>query len=153
MRPQFQAVFRNRKFTIAILALIGLLAVGLISVAGVALYNKMQASPAPMPTATLTRQPTQPPAATATSLPSARPTATLVMMASPTTAHAGVGTVPATAAITVPATAPTHIAPASTPGAGGDIPNTGASLLPAMLAGGGFAALLAAARSGRRKSR
>ena len=150
MRPQFSAVLRNRKFTIAILALVGLLAVGLISVAGVALYNKMQAKPAPVPTATLTQQP---PAATATSLPTARPTATLVMVASPTTAHAGAGTVPATAATTVPATAPTHIAPASTPGAGSDVPNTGGSLLPAMVAGGGFAALLVAARSGRRKGR
>jgi cytoskeletal protein RodZ len=145
MRPQLSAVFRNRKFTIAILGLVGLLVVGLLSVAGVALLNKMQAQPEPTPTATITRQPTQPPAATATSQPTARPTATQVVVASPTAAHA--------AATAVPTTPTTHAAPTATPGASGDIPDTGGSPLLAMLAGGGFAALLVLARSGRRKNR
>jgi hypothetical protein len=145
MRPQFSAVFRNRKFTIAILGLVGLLVVGLLSVAGVALYNKMQTKPAPTPMVVPTRLPTQTAAPTATSLPTARSTATLVAAAASPTAKP--------AATALPTTALTQPAPTATPGTDGGVPNTGAPMLPALLAGGGFAVLLFASRSERRSTR
>ena len=155
MNSRFSAALRNRKFAAVILGLVGLLAIGLIAVAGVTLYNKMKAGPAPVPTTV--QMATQTPAATGTSLPTARPTATLVV-AAPPTAQAAVTALPTKPAATAaPTGAPTKsaptAAPTTVPGADGGVPNTGASLLPALLAGGGFAALLVTARHGRRRSR
>ena len=154
MRPQFSgsALFKNRKFAIAVLALFAILLVGLISVAGVALYNKAKNRPAPeiLPTATATARATSTRPPTATVLPAAQPSATRVILASPT---------PKPAATTQPAPSPTATAPAPTPAptatpvGTGDVPNTGAPTLPILLAGGSLAGVLLLARSGRRRAR
>ena len=159
MSSRFSAALRNRKFAAVILGLVGLLAIGLIAVAGVTLYNKMKAIPAPSPTAVQVE--TQTPAAASTSLPTspptARPSTTLVVAAPPTAQAVGTALPTRPAATVGPTGAPTKLAPTAAPttvpGADGGVPNTGASLLPALLAGGGFAALLVTARHGRRRSR
>ena len=151
MGSRFSAVLRNRKFTAVVLGLVGLLAVGLIAVAGVTLYNKMQARPAPSPTAAL--PPVHTPVAAGTPLP----TATLVVAAASPTVKVAATAVPTQAATAKPTSVPTQpaptVLPTAVPGADGGVPNTGASLLPALLAGGGFAMLLVSARSGRRRGR
>lgn len=137
MRPQFTNPFRNRKFAVAIVALVGLLAIGLLAVAGVALLNKMQAVPAPtaVATPTFTAAPTSTRFPTATREPTPRPTATLVPVATAT----------ATGAPTAQAQ------PAEAPTGGEEVPDTGGSLLPLFAASAAFSVLLVAARKGRHR--
>lgn len=150
MRPQFSTILKNRTFVTIALALIAILLIGLISVAGVALYGKItgQRAPAILPSATAVKPAVSTPQPTTTVLPTQQPTATATesqVLPSPTPQH--------TAAPAMPeATPTTGPIPSATPAGDGEMPDTGGPLWQVALAGGGLAAVAALARSGRRKS-
>ncbi len=149
MRPQFSvsSIFKNRTFVTIALALMAILLVGLISVAGVALYGKItgQSAPVVSPSATAVKLATNTPLPTPTSLPTQRPTSTKVVLSSATPEDTAI---PATSEA-VPTEGPV---PTSTPTSADEIPNTGGSLWQVALAAGGLVAVAVLARSGRRKS-
>lgn len=151
MRPQFSvsSILKNRTFVTIALALMAILLVGLISVAGVALYGKItgQRAPVASPSATAVRPATATSLPTSTPLPTRQPTSTKVVLASPTPADTAVPGTPEP----VPSEGPVPTT-ALTPTSGDEMPNTGGPLWQVALAAGGLAGVAALARSGRRKS-
>jgi hypothetical protein len=148
MRPQFSTILKNRTFVTIALALIAILLIGLISVAGVALYGKItgQRAPAILPSVTAVKPAASTPQPTATVPPTQQPTATKApALPSPTPQDTAIPETPET----MPTTSPV---PSATPGGDGEMPNTGGPLWQVVLAGGGLAAVAALARSGRRKA-